>query len=109
MAQTSRPQGGILLCNRSAGQILLTGEGCSELTLWCEMDPKSSVCFSSIGEDSAMLCLNRRVRLCRATLEPQERRVPYDPDRSVEENLLHSAAEWIGEELKKQAKESERQ
>ena len=104
MAQASRPQGGILLCNRSAGQILLTGEGCSELTLWCEMDQKSSLCFSSIGETSAMLCLNRSVRLPHLTLEPQERRVPYDPDRSVGENLLHSAADWIGEELKKASK-----
>lgn len=89
--------GGILICCRGAGQRLVQGKNCPQMTLWCDMDPKSSLFFSSIGEDSAMLCLNRRIPLRNGTLEPQERRVPYDGGRSVGENLLSCAARLIRE------------
>ncbi len=108
MAQNNAasPAGGILICCKGAGQILVQGENCPDLTLWCDMDPKSSLFFSSIGENSAMLCLNRSVELKNGTLEPQERRVAYDPRKSVGENLLHCAAEWIGTAAGERTKES---
>ena len=88
---------GILICCRGTGQRRVRGKNCPDLTLWCDMDPKSSLFFSSIGEDSAMLCLNRSVPLLNGTLEPQERRVPYDKERSVGENLLSCATQLIRE------------
>lgn len=101
------PQQGILLCSQGAGQILLQGKNCPDLTLWCDMDPKSSLFFSSIGEDSAMLCLNRSIPLKNGTLEPQERKVPYDPRKTVGENLLSCAAQWISSAAQDRPKESE--
>ena len=94
MAKTSP---GIVICCRGAGQRRVQGKNCPDLTLWCDMDPKSSLFFSSIGEDSALLCLNRSIPLRNKTLEPQERRVPYDKGRSVGENLLCAAAQMIRE------------
>lgn len=69
--------------------------GCAPATLWCAMDEKSSAFFSHIGEDSALLCLNRAVSLPGGVLEPQERRVPYDRWRTVEENLLSAVKRII--------------
>ncbi len=94
--------GEIWICCRGTGRRRVRAENCPGLTLWCEMDPKSSLFFSSIGEDSAMLCLNRRVPLPNGTLEPQERRVPYDAARSVGENLLNAATELIQEAVERQ-------
>ena len=69
--------------------------GCAPATLWCAMDEKSSAFFSHIGEDSALLCLNRAVSLPGGVLEPQERRVPYERGRTVEENLLSAVKQTI--------------
>lgn len=90
-------RGGIVICCRGTGERRVEGKNCPSLTLWCDMDPKSSLFFSSIGETSAMLCLNRSVPLYNGTLEPQERRVPYDARRSVGENLLQAATALIRE------------
>ena len=74
--------------NRS---VSLEARGVPDQSLWCAMDPKSSVFFSSIGENEALLCLNRSVQTPRGVLEPQEIRVPYDRSLGVEDNLINSA------------------
>ena len=73
--------------------------GTPDQTLWCDMDPKSTLSFSSIGENEAMLCLNRGVFTARGRLEPQEKKVPYDRSLCLEDNLLLSAKRLIQGEL----------
>jgi hypothetical protein len=69
-------------------------------TLWCAMDPKSTVSFSSIGETKAMLSVNRTVFLKNSKIEQSEYPVSYDRKLSVEQNLLNCAARLITEKGK---------
>ena len=85
----------LALLGESGAQVILGGVGAGQVS--CGMTPQSTLSFSSIGEDSAMLCLNRTICLKRRVLEPQERRVAYDRRLSVEENLLLAGVELIGE------------
>ena len=73
--------------------------GVPDQTLWCDMDPKSTLLFSSIGDDEAMLCVNRSLHTARGKLEPQEKKVPYDRSLCLEDNLLLSAKRLIRGEL----------
>lgn len=69
-------------------------------TLWCAMDQKSTVSFSSIGENKAMLSINRTVFLKNSKIEQSEYPVSYDRKLSVEQNLLNCAAKLITEKGK---------
>ncbi|MBQ9544390.1 MAG: hypothetical protein IJV00_04610 [Clostridia bacterium] len=73
--------------------------GVPDQTLWCAMDPKSTLSFSSIGDGEAMLCVNRGLYTARGKLEPQEKKVPYDRSLCLEDNLLLSAKKLIRGEL----------
>ena len=63
------------------------------------MKSEDAVSFSSIGEDRAMLCLQREIPLGRAFIDPFEKSVPYDRNHTLYKNLAAGFALCLAEIL----------
>ena len=70
-------------------QLLLTGG----------MNGEDAVSFSSIGEDSAMLCLQRELRFCGKDIFPFEKPIFFDRNFSLYKNLATGFALSLAELL----------
>lgn len=59
----------------------------------CGMSSRSTVCFSSIDEYKAFLCVQRQLEcLCGKTVFPCDIPCKYNPKMSVNENIICNAA-----------------
>ena len=63
------------------------------------MRSEDAVSFSSIGEDRAMLCLQRELNLGQVFIEPFEQSVPYDRNHTLYKNLAAGFAICLAEIL----------
>ncbi|MBR5459265.1 MAG: hypothetical protein IKV53_00215 [Clostridia bacterium] len=61
----------------------------------CGMRERDSVTFSSIGEESAMVCLKRRVNFLDREFDPCEFKVPFDRGRGLYANLALGTLEYF--------------
>lgn len=63
------------------------------------MKSEDTVSFSSIGEDRAMLCLQREISLGHTFIDPFEKSVPYDRNHTLYKNLAAGFALCLAEIL----------
>ena len=61
----------------------------------CGMDFTDSVTFSSISEDSALVCIRRSIILNGYTVEPCEFKAPFDKDIGIYYNLVVAMIDYL--------------
>ena len=81
---------------RDGGALLLPREGVFLTGGMRNFDP---VTFSSIGDDTAMLCLQQEIFWKGKSVVPFEKKVPFDRDFSLYKNLAASFAFCLAEAL----------
>lgn len=61
----------------------------------CGMDLTDSVTFSSISEDSALVCIRRSIMLNGYIAEPCEFKAPFDNDIGIYYNLVVAMIDYL--------------
>ena len=66
----------------------------------CGMNFYDSVTFSSIGEDTSLICIRRPLAILDRIIEPCEFKFPFDRGRSIYQNLVVGLISHIVKEIK---------
>lgn len=65
----------------------------------CGMQGLDTVTFSSISEDSALVCIRRRIVFCKKVIDPCEFKAPFHSHLGLYKNLVISLLRYLAQSL----------